>query len=149
MGEEKRTVRVRARVLPNDGSQIASACSGQEISGYEIHMGKTTYPRDDRHFCSIIQESGATGAGDSATADGWVSDDGRVTGTYLHGIFENAAFTRALLDSLRRAKGMEPLGFTSEEYAAFKSRQYDLLADCFRKHIDVPQVYRILSDRTL
>ena len=37
--------------------------------------------------------------------DGWLSPDGRILGTYLHGLFENPGRRRALLRNLASAKG--------------------------------------------
>ncbi len=34
-------------------------------------------------------------------ADGWVSPDRRVWGTYLHGLFDNDGFRRAFREELR------------------------------------------------
>ncbi|WP_228288841.1 hypothetical protein, partial [Klebsiella quasipneumoniae] len=42
-------------------------------------------------------------------ADGAVSDDGLAFGTYLHGLFDSDAFTRALVNGLRQRKGLAAL----------------------------------------
>jgi adenosylcobyric acid synthase len=62
------------------------AASGTTISGYHMHMGVSTGPGRDRPFASV------SGAGEGA-----ISADGRVMGTYLHGLFAADDFRRALL----------------------------------------------------
>lgn len=75
-------------------------------------------------------------------ADGAISDDGLVFGTYLHGLFDSDAFTHAVLDSLRHRKagaaGKDP------DYAAYKAQQIDLLASAMREHIDIKEIYKIM-----
>jgi adenosylcobyric acid synthase len=88
---DKTTCRARATVLGGPG-WLASA-AGQEVEGYEIHMGHT---RGGRPWLEVTRRNGQA----SASMDGAVSDDGRVWGCYLHGLFANTAFRRAWLDGL-------------------------------------------------
>ncbi len=62
------------------------AASDEPISGYHMHMGATSGPDRERPFAHV-----------GATAEGAVSADGRVAGTYLHGLFAADGFRRALL----------------------------------------------------
>ena len=64
--------------------------SGAAISGYEMHVGRTTGPGLDRPLLSL---------GDHR--DGAVSPDGRIRGCYLHGLFRADGFRHAFLDRLR------------------------------------------------
>ncbi|MFC3162839.1 cobyric acid synthase [Ciceribacter thiooxidans] len=58
------------------------------LSGYEIHMGRTEGPDCARPPVTI-----------DGRADGASSPDGRVTGTYLHGLFGSDAYRARLLAS--------------------------------------------------
>jgi adenosylcobyric acid synthase len=58
------------------------------LSGYEIHLGVTQGADCNRPSVSIDNR-----------ADGAISADGRVMGTYLHGLFGSDAYRRALLAS--------------------------------------------------
>lgn len=58
------------------------------LEGYEIHLGKTAGADCDRPAVRIDSRS-----------DGAVSADGRVMGTYLHGLFASDAYRTALLKS--------------------------------------------------
>lgn len=76
--------------------------AGLRVSGYEIHMGET---RREAGCPPLLQLHKAGQAVD----DGAISDDGLAFGTYLHGLFDSDAFTRALLNGLRQRKGLAPL----------------------------------------
>ncbi|RKE84714.1 cobyric acid synthase [Rhizobium sp. AG855] len=58
------------------------------LSGYEIHLGVTDGP--DRARAPVVIDGRADGAG---------SPDGRIKGTYLHGLFSSDAYRRGLLQS--------------------------------------------------
>ena len=81
-----------------------TALSDFPVSGYEIHMGETVYlgnPDGDR----IRQDGLPVGSAFAKLGgpDGAVS--GSVLGTYLHGIFDEPAFRKALIALLRDRKG--------------------------------------------
>jgi len=59
------------------------------LEGYEIHLGRTTGSDCDRPVCAIAD-----------VPDGARSPDGRVLGTYLHGLFSAGAFRARYLQSL-------------------------------------------------
>ncbi len=56
------------------------------LSGYEIHLGKTTGPDCERPSVYLNNHN-----------DGATSPDGRVMGTYLHGLFGSDAYRQAML----------------------------------------------------
>lgn len=65
-------------------------------------------------------------------------------GTYLHGLFDSDAFTRAVVNGLRARKGLAPWE-TTFCYADHKARQFDLLAEAMRQHIDIDKIYTIMQ----
>ena len=79
---------------------------------------------------------------EDGTADGYFVDD-TCMGTYIHGILDNPEFIDLLL---HRFAGK--LSATSEtfDYRRFKEEQYDKLADHVRRHVDMPLVYKILTE---
>ncbi|MBI1219219.1 MAG: cobyric acid synthase [Rhodobacteraceae bacterium] len=95
------------------------AATGAALRGYEIHIGRTTGPDRDRGW--IVLEDGPEGA---------ASADGRVRGSYLHGIFAADGFRR---DELRR------IGASAEgpDYEAEVERTLDALADHLTQHLDL------------
>ncbi|MBO3760412.1 cobyric acid synthase [Ciceribacter sp. L1K22] len=60
-----------------------------DLTGYEIHLGVTTGPDCARPAVSV-----------DGRAEGAISADGRVTGTYLHGLFDSDSYRAHLLSSL-------------------------------------------------
>ncbi|WP_432770172.1 MAG: cobyric acid synthase [Sphingopyxis sp.] len=67
---------------------------GAPVTGYEMHMGETTGPDTDRPFATLGDRD-----------DGAVSPDGRVMGTYLHGLFARSEARAALLARLGQLAG--------------------------------------------
>ena len=70
-----------------EGLEVAS---GAAVSGYEMHVGRTTGAGLDRPMLRLADH-----------ADGAVSPDGRVGGCYLHGLFRSDGFRHAFLARLR------------------------------------------------
>ena len=106
----------------------AEPFAGAGLEGYEIHMGQTTR-RHGTPFCLL-----ADGREDGTAA-------GNVFGTYLHGLFDSGDLTGRLADWLLRRKGLTPGQVQTEHRRAYRQRQYDLLADVVREHLDLPAVY--------
>lgn len=109
MTPDKRLERLEAR----------HCASGLSFSGYEIHIGRTEGPDRARPFAQV---------GDSA--DGAMSPCGRVTGSYLHGMFSDDAFRAAFLAGL----GVQAGGLA---YGAGVEATLEALADHLEAHLDV------------
>lgn len=88
---EKATYRARARLLGGPG--WLAGLSDRMIAGYEIHLGRTCATR---HWLEITERGGQP----VDVLDGAVSENGRVWGCYLHGLFENDDLRRVWLSSL-------------------------------------------------
>jgi adenosylcobyric acid synthase len=139
---QKNTHQVKA-TLHDRGSDIFKGLnSGNEIAGYEIHMGETVLLNGAAPFLKIIERSDKEVCMD----DGAVSSDGNVIGTYLHGIFDNDEFRLGLMNRLRESKGLAPM-LAEELSTVDKERQYDKLADWFREHIDMELIYEQIGHR--
>jgi len=132
MLEEKQTHQVEAQLL-SAGQELSPGCAAA-VTGYEIHMGKTVLGAGARPFATIATRSGsAAGIGDGA-----VSQDGRVFGTYLHGIFDNHGFRTAFLNRIRREKRMP-----EQAQVAPQSDPFDLLATHMEQHLDMARIFEI------
>ena len=94
--------------------------SGLPIAGYEIHIGRSTGADCARPFATI-----------EGRPEGAQSADGRVIGTYLHGMFLSDAFRAAFLARLGVAAAPRRHGAAVE--AALEA-----LADHLEAHLDVP-----------
>jgi adenosylcobyric acid synthase len=75
--------------------------------------------------------------------DGAISADGRVWGTYLHGLFDNDGFRRWFIDGLRITKGMPALGMVVAAYDPEPA--YGRLADLIRQSLRIDDIYRIIG----
>lgn len=116
----KETRRVSGRSLATSGPWMGSASA--EVRGYEIHMGRSS---GGEH--PLLELDGH--------ADGAVSSDGRVAGTYLHGLFHNDTLRTSLLDALGRPSRSAATAAEAARLAAF-----DRLAAIVREHLDLEAV---------
>lgn len=121
--------------LDEAGFMVAPDCNGV-MNGYEIHMGSTTLEKGTRPFSRIFRR----GETSVTIEDGAVSADGRVFGTYLHGLFENGRFCEIYLNTVRLEKGM-PLRRGTKKQPAHDP--FELLADGMEKHLDMPRILSI------
>ena len=81
---------------------------------------------------------------DSYHSDGAVSADGRLWGTYLHGIFHNDRFRHDWLNEVRRDKGLEPRK-QQVAFGALREQSFDRLADHVRRHVDMDTIYQLMN----
>ena len=77
--------------------------------------------------------------------EGCVNDHGNIIGTYIHGIFDDADFTRALINSLRENKGLDKVENTISSFDDFKNNEYDKLANILRESLDIEKIYEIIN----
>ncbi len=117
---------------PAEGTSAAPLNLGEQMNGYEIHMGETKPAEGTSAAPLNIIEGGQS--------DGCYVDE-KCMGTYIHGILDNPAFVERLL-APHAAKASDA---PTEDYHTFRERQYDLLASHFRKHVDMDLLYKILS----
>lgn len=92
--------------------------TGASVSGYEIHIGRTSGTDCGRPYLHLRDAEGRP------KLDGAQSADGRVAGTYLHGLFTDDAFRKAYLN-----------GFGVVSDLAYEYR-IDAVLDEFAAHLD-------------
>lgn len=114
--------------------------SGTDMQGYEIHMGRTDFIHPVQHAFQITCRSGNP----VECLDGVIRPDGLVMGTYIHGIFDNDRYRRALIDALRIRKGLQPLS-TINDTQTRKQNSYNRLAETVRQSLDMNLLYRIMG----
>ncbi|MEM1140673.1 MAG: cobyric acid synthase CobQ, partial [Pseudomonadota bacterium] len=91
----------------------------------EIHMGRTTGEDTRRPFAHIGKGAAAKGA------DGATSANGKVQGTYFHGVFTNDGFRRAWLADAGAQTD------ATLNYSAEVERALDALADGVEAAVDI------------
>jgi len=96
-----------------------ATADGRPFAGYEMHMGATVGPDRDRPFAILA----------GGRPEGAVSADGRVLGTYAHGLFADDAQRAAWLGRL----GAAPSGL---DYEAGVEAALDGLARHLAAHLD-------------
>ncbi len=101
--------------------------TGEAVRGYEIHIGRTTGPDCARPLFQVAgQPEGASRI------------DGRVMGTYLHGMFSADGFRRAFLAGL----GVVPGSFNYDDSV---EATLDALADHLEAHVDCAGLLAVAS----
>lgn len=140
---EKTTTRVKGQFAKLDG--IFSCLSDKELEGYEIHMGETLCVSDEG-IKKAVEFHVVTDENANEQADGAVSDNGYILGTYVHGVFDYGDIAYCIAAKLAERKGVALEAVTEKDYKAFKESQYDLLADTLRKHMDMQAVYDMLNE---
>lgn len=130
---QKTTRQVKAQVVTDEG--WLAGLRGEEVTGYEIHMGQTT-----RHHNQPLFWVTEKTKGQKEHFDGAVSAGGLISGSYLHGLFDNANFRHAFLAKLRQRKGLSP---RTEPPIASRQQQYDALADLVRQSLNLDLIYQI------
>jgi len=103
--------------------QAIHLASGSAISGYHMHMGMTDGPDRSRPFAQM-----------AASPEGAISADGRIAGTYLHGLFAADPFRRAFLGNAASP---------DLAYEAGIERALDDLALHLEKHLDIDALLRL------
>jgi adenosylcobyric acid synthase len=99
---------------------------GAFFAGYEMHMGVTEGPDRTRPFARLAD----------GTPDGAVSDDGRVMGTYIHGLFADDRQRTAWLARL----GAGPARVA---YDHVVEQTLDGLAAHIAAHIDIDRLLKL------
>jgi adenosylcobyric acid synthase len=144
--------------------ELSSICR-QPLKGYEIHMGTTTgdinlfeLRRMARQSENGYRKSDNGKKDRSATAEGRLlaiscqlsaavldgSKKANCWGTYLHGIFENDALRRAIINHSRKRLGLPPADSTIE-YALLKDQAINSLANIVKENLDMSFINRIVG----
>ncbi|MEO5586322.1 MAG: cobyric acid synthase [Novosphingobium sp.] len=112
---------VETELTPNKVlGHVAGEALGARFHGYEMRMGRTSGPGLRRPF-AILSDG---------RPDGAISDNGRVLGTYVHGVLAHAAQRTALLAKL----GMAASG---ADYDTAVDNALDEIADGLEQHLDI------------
>jgi adenosylcobyric acid synthase len=106
---------------------------GAPVVGYEIHMGETLRGEGVEAWINLVRERDGT-----AIEDGAVDGSGRIFGTYVHGLFDSLPFCAALIDRVRRRRGLPALDVSHwEDHRTALASRYAGLAALLREHVDL------------
>ncbi len=98
------------------------------VSGYEIHHGITQGLALERPLIKL-----------SDGCDGAISNDDKILGSYLHGLFDTPQACQALL----RWAGLNTV--QNFNYGQRKEQDIDLLADTVERHLDMKHINKLLG----
>ena len=134
MTGEKVTRQVKFQLFENGERATDVGRLKLSMSGYEIHMGSTVPIEGTSASPLNMLEDGL--------CDGYIVDS-TCMGTYIHGILDNPEFIDFLLKPFAGKLSETAEAFN---YQQFKEEQYDKLAEHVRQHVDMPLIYKILTD---
>ena len=104
--------------------------SGEVVHGYEMHVGATSGAALERPMLTL-----------AGRPEGAASEDGRVMGCYLHGLFAADRFRHAFLSrlKLREVSGLA--------YEAQVEQTLEALADHLEAHLDLEGLVEAAAQR--
>ncbi len=106
--------------------------SGEKITGYEIHLGRSEGPDCARPFAEI-----------SGQKDGAISASGLIEGTYLHGVFSSDGFRDAYIAQLGAPASQ------GHAHDAMVDATLDALGVHMESHCDLDLLFKIAKSRTV
>jgi adenosylcobyric acid synthase len=129
--KEKITARVEATHIE----------SGLRIAGYEIHCGRLTGSDATPMFRIQTRQDKVANEDEGA-----VSEDRRVIGTSIHGLFDAPHFRRHFLNQVRQRKGLpsRAIGDT-QDARALRDRAYDRFANILKDNLDLGVLARLVG----
>ena len=128
--KEKVTTRVKAQWYANSFTE-------DDIYGYEIHMGISSYGSKAKPLFKIEEVN----KNEVSYADGAINAKGNIMGTYIHGVFDGTTFREHIVNLLRDKKGLTKKA--SSAYENLREKELDRLADIVRESLDMEMIYKI------
>ena len=119
----------------------------KKVTGYEIHVGQSqpanglSIAHDESGFQPMFQ---LTRGNETPWPDGMRSKDGRVWGTYLHGLFDSPEFLQAFLSEMRPQKSSE-WSEAIHERTKNQENSLDNFANLLRDELDLNHIFSVLG----
>lgn len=121
------TILKEEKQLRQRHGQLAFAANAQ-VTGYEIHSGVSEFSNATAYKRFAELENGEK--------EGYISDDGNIIGTYLHGVFEHPEALQALLNWA----GVDQTA--TFDYDQYRNSEINRLADSTEQHMDIDALIR-------
>ncbi len=126
------TVLEEDKCLSNALGTIAG--TAVEVSGYEIHHGRSAASGVCNSFIKMTARNNCP----VDELDGTVSSDGRVMGSYFHGLFDEPAVKNWFLSFME-------LSYRPQKHEKGRRESYELLAAHFSSHLDLKKIFTIIG----
>jgi adenosylcobyric acid synthase len=107
------------------------------LSGYEIHIGETRCSAYAQPFAEVTRPSDAQQQWHS---DGCISADGRIFGTYLHGLFDEDGFRHAFLAAARAFHRLVPVD-SFNNWKEKRENSLNRLANAVCQSLDMSRIF--------
>ena len=107
------------------------------FNGYEIHCGESSGKALEQPAFKINKR-------DVIQNDGFVSSDNQIIGTYIHGLFDSDAMSKAIFDWVDPNNSIDQ-GFNLNEHREF---QLNNLAKTLTTHLDIEKIKQIAGITT-
>ena len=120
-----------------DAAALAGFPNNTKLSGYEIHMGESVLGPLAAPLVQLTRRSNHT----VTLNDGAVAPDGRIWGSYIHGLFDTDEVRHALLAKLAENKGVVLPEDDGHDLNAELDRWANHLAD----HLDLKRINALLG----
>ncbi len=122
----------------SSGRLLAPILFGQpapaaEVSGYEIHIGKTFYLEGAAPFAELESNS-------QVHFDGCTAANNRTLGTYLHGLFDDDGFRHTFLNAARAFFSLAPCS-QLEYWSQKRAASLDRLASTVEASLDMATIF--------
>ena len=160
---KKEKVRSQTTGKINKLDGFFSDLSDLDFEGYEIHVGETVTSNSNCSEDDRSDVNSAAGCSNNANIDADCSvkesidpvgaknivlsnQTGMVYGTYVHGIFDKKEIAEAVIKTLADKKGVAAGDEKLLDYATFKEKEYDKMADILREHLDMKKIYGMLKE---
>lgn len=105
-----------------------------KLQGYEIHCGVSIGN-------ALLNPAFELNKNGEIHHDGFVSQDGQIMGTYVHGLFDSFEMTKAIFDWVEPNHGIEQ----ALDLSQHRESQLNQLADVCREHLDMNKINQILG----
>jgi len=137
MNPEKITRQASGEVVAQN--VFGELLKGVVVQGYEIHVGETEYQPGAVPFSRIVR----SGPLRDEVLDGCAHLNGRVVGTYLHGILNDDGLRHALLCAARSACGLAPVEMVA--WKQLRDREFERLAQAVASAVDLKRLLDFIS----
>lgn len=109
-------------------ASVSGSAHGQAFGGYEMHVGITTGADCARPFAELAD----------GRMDGAISADGRISGSYVHGLFASAKLRAAMIGTVGGRS-------TGQDYNVSVDRALDEIAAQLELHADIDAILSIAA----
>jgi adenosylcobyric acid synthase len=112
--------------------------NGRPGAGYEIHMGQTIRAGGTPLF-NITKRN----HNPCRDEDGCVSNDSKIMGTYIHGLFDNPGILKFWLNHI----GLNGVDVSDVGGIEARNKEYDLLAEHFQEYVNVESIVKLVANQ--